>query len=292
MKMNKTTLLLTILSTFILVGCSNNPTTPSGPGFDYDPVGGSGAQGYVFNMEDKYSLKTTIIDKINSFNGDYSISNIELLAGVISDNDFYTNVCVKNETNINRLGMVDDNIEYGEDNFEESYTENKTRNNSNHTLSGQSVYCKVGYETNNTINGTYSVVYDEGLFKATETWNYDNADDIETVHILNDEFVEKYLALSNAKEHLEMMIDEYYDTAFFGESDIQVISNEGEYKLLLQRSKINTEADVYFEQNVSLTIDKTGYVKEMVDSYIERDGLNNTGDVLFEETTVYTMSKN
>lgn len=291
MKKNKITLLLTLLSTFVLVGCSNNPT-PSDPGFDYEPIDGSEPQGYVFNMDEKYALKTTIIDRINSFAGDYNINNIESLLDVIGDNDFYANVCTLNETKINKFGMVDGNNEYGEDNFKQYYTETKTRNNSTHTLSGQSSFIATGYELNQNINGVYSVTYDEGLFKAIEKWDYDNAEDKEITHILNDEFVERYLVLSNAKTHLEKMIEEYYDTTFFNQSDIQVISNDTEHEFLLQRSKINIESNVYFEQNISLTIDKTGYVKEMVNSYVERDGLDNTGSVLAEETTICTLTKN
>ena len=283
---------LSALTILVLTGCATKPSSSSSE-FSYEPFSGSGAQGYVFDMDEKYSLKTNLIDVLNE-KIEESISDIEVftaLEDVIGVNDFYANKVTITTSESNLYGLENKNSIYNTDNYIENTQTIITRDNTNHTLAGESSKTSKTSDGETTTKGTYSLTYDEGLFCAIETWDYDNQEDISNNYLLSDEFVEKHLALTYGKELYEYFLDQYEDTQLFGDSDIVISREESYINISLNRNKVYHEEEILYTHTISLTISKDGYISDFVNNYIVYNGTTTHSDTLYTDCETYHFEK-
>ena len=177
------------------------------------------------------------------------------------------------------------------DNYVENTQTIITRDNTNHTLAGESSKTSKTSDGETTTKGTYSLTYDEGLFCAIETWDYDNQEDISNNYLLSDEFVEKHLALTYGKEFYEYFLNQYEDTQLFGDSDIVISSEEGYINISLNRSKVYNEEEILHTHTISLTISKDGYISDFINKYIVYNGTTTHSDTLYADCETYHFEK-
>lgn len=290
MKNNKTKYILLPFITLFLGGCAYHGPS-SGSSYEYPPISSQGAGGYVFNMEDKYTLNTSVKDKIATFGDVFDKEEILALVDLIGLNDFYVNkmTVTVNETNLYDYGDNGNTLDEG--NKIETSTQVITRNNANHTLSGTDVYSLEDHTGKITANGVYSLTYSDDMFSAKDVWDYD-VDDFDESHtyVLNDEFVDNHLPLLDAKSFLEEMIaSSLDDESIFDAKDVVGYMSETHIGISLNRSTL--VENYRHDQKYNMVIHRDGYVTETSYSYVAYYGKTTIAPILRESSRVATFEK-
>ena len=281
---------LFLLSLLALTGCNNTQNPSSASSFNYEEPSSLGAEGYIFNMDGKYALNPVVKETIATFGDILDQHEIPTLLEVISTNDFYATSLTYEYKDVDNHDYGENGLTIDEGNFNIVKTGTITRNNTTHTISGELNYKAKDYENDFDIDGTYEISYDDGLFAAYEKLDYEGEEyDFENATLLNDQFVETYLALINAEAFLNEMIEASEDDdSIFSPTEFSTHIGQNETSISLHRSTLLT--NIRHDQDYNLVIDKEGFVKQISYKLISYYGSTVAAPVLREHSYKATYS--